>query len=356
MRVHVSRPDELGTAEVAAWHSLQRATPSVAGPFLSPEFTIAAGRFRPGVRVAILTDGPSIIGFFPFERRRLAVGVPICGLPGTFCQGLIHTPQAEWDARELLRGCRLSAWQFDHLIADQRPFARYQTATEPLPAIDLRSGYQSYYAKLQANSPRFCKEIARKMRKLAHDAGELHHVADSRDTSLLRTLMAWKSEQCRRKGWIYPFGQPWASGLLDTLLAARGNHFRGLLSARYAGDQPVAAQFGLRSGNLLTGWFTAYHPDFASILRVSSSSCNWQRPFRRPVVQVVECGEGTETFKQKMKSYEYSTAQGIVTCGSVSGAAYRARYTCNTKWVGQAVHKHSRLRHATRRLRNPRQQ
>jgi hypothetical protein len=48
---------------------MQWAAPSLASPFLSPEFTIAVSRFRPGVRVAIITDGPSIIGFFPFERR-----------------------------------------------------------------------------------------------------------------------------------------------------------------------------------------------------------------------------------------------------------------------------------------------
>ena len=351
MRVHVSRPDELGAAEVAAWHSMQRATPSLAGPFLSPEFTIAAGRFRSGVRVAILTDGPSVIGFFPFERRRLAIGVPICGLPGTFCQGLIYAPKAEWDACELLRGCRLSVWQFDHLIADQRSFSRYQLETEPLPVIDLSCGYESYHAKLQANSPRFCKEIRRKMRKLARDAGELHHVTDSRDTSLLRTLMAWKSEQCRRNGWIYPFGQPWASGLLNTLLAARGDHFRGLLSACYAGDQPVAAQFGLRSGNMLTGWFTAYHPDFAKYSPGVIQFMQLAEALPKAGVQVVECGEGTEIFKQKMKSYEYHTAQGMVTSGSVSGAAHRARYT-SAQWVGQIVHKHPLLGHAARRVRN----
>jgi CelD/BcsL family acetyltransferase involved in cellulose biosynthesis len=352
MRVDISRPDELRGAEVAAWHSMQRATPSLARPFLSPEFTIAVGRFRPSVQVAILTDGPSIIGFFPFERRRLAVGVPICGLPGTFYQGVICAPKAEWHARELLRQCRLSAWQFDHLIAAQRPFIRYHTATEPLPVIDLSDGYESYYDKLKANSPHFCTKIARQMRNLARDVGDLRYVADTHDVSLLRTLMGWKSEQCRRKGWTYPFGQPWATGLLDTLLATTNHHASGLLSVCYAGDQPVAAQFGLRYKNLLAGWFTAYDPRFAKYSPGVIQFMQLAKALPELGIHFVELGEGAEAFKQKMKSYEYSTAQGIVTSGSASGTAQRARYR-SVQLVGKALHKHPRLRRVTGLIRNP---
>ena len=255
------RPGELGPAEISAWQSMQRATPSLANPFLSPEFAVAVGRFRPDAQVAVLTEGQSITGFFPFERRRLSMGVPICGWL-TPCQGLIHAPGVEWDPRELLRGCRLSAWRFDNLIADQRPFGPYQAATAPSPMIDLADGFDAYYAKLRLKSPRFCRELARKTRKLAREAGELRIVADSRDTNMLRTLMAWKSDQYRRTSHVDRFEQPWLAGLLYALLATRGDHVSGLLSVLYAGDQPVAAQFGLRTRNLLVGWFTAYDTRF----------------------------------------------------------------------------------------------
>ena len=43
MRVLLICPDELSSAEIAAWHSMQRATPSLANPFLSPEFAVAVG-------------------------------------------------------------------------------------------------------------------------------------------------------------------------------------------------------------------------------------------------------------------------------------------------------------------------
>ena len=56
---------------------MRRPTGSLASPFLCPEFAVAVGRVRPDARVALLADGPDIVGFFPFQRRRLGVGVPI---------------------------------------------------------------------------------------------------------------------------------------------------------------------------------------------------------------------------------------------------------------------------------------
>src|SRR2546422_9451156 len=89
-------------AEIAAWHDMQHRTPSLANPFLAPEFAIAAGRVRPGVRVAVLADGQAPAGFFPFERRSLGVGVPVAP-ELTLCQGLVHAPGAGWDAAVHLR-------------------------------------------------------------------------------------------------------------------------------------------------------------------------------------------------------------------------------------------------------------
>ena len=154
VQISVIRPDELEPSDIAAWHTMQRSTGPLGNPFLSPEFAIAASRVRPAARVAILNDGPSLLGFFPFERHQLGVGTPIAA-ELTLCQGLIHAPGAEWDARELLRACRISVWQFDHLVAGQRPFEVYRTAMLPSPTIDLADGFDSYFKKLRAASPGF---------------------------------------------------------------------------------------------------------------------------------------------------------------------------------------------------------
>ena len=77
MPISVVRPAELGSAEITRWRSFQDRTDLLANPFLSPDFAIAVGRYRPGARVAVLSDGPDITGFLPFERRGLGLGTPI---------------------------------------------------------------------------------------------------------------------------------------------------------------------------------------------------------------------------------------------------------------------------------------
>jgi CelD/BcsL family acetyltransferase involved in cellulose biosynthesis len=350
VRVLLSRPDELGPTEIAAWQSMQRATASLANPFLSPEFALAVGRFRPAARVGVLYDGPSIAGFFPFERRRLGAGVPICAWPGTLCQGLVHGPGADWDPRDLLRGCQLSVWQFDHLVAGQKPFERYQAATAPSPVIDLSNGFASYHAQLAARSPRFTRDIARRACNLARDAGELRFVADSRDVSLLRTLMAWKSEQYRRIAAIDRFDRPWVVGLLDALHATRSAHVSGVLSAIYAGDQPVAAQFGLRSGTIFAGWFTAYDPCFAKYSPGLIQFLRMAEELAAAGVLMVDLGEGAASFKERLKTHDISVASGIVTGRSVLAAAHRVSMN-SAQWAAQAVFHHQRLYHATRYVR-----
>ena len=323
VRVLLVRPYELGPAEIAAWQSMQRATPSLANPFLSPEFAVAVGRFRPGTQVAVLTEGQSIMGFFPFERRRLSLGVPVCGWlsPG---QGLIHARGAQWDPQELLRSCRLSAWKFDNLVADQLPFRPYHAAVALSPMIDLADGFDAYYARLQVKSPRFCRELARRSRKLAREAGELHIVADSGDTAVLRTLMAWKSDQYRRTSHVDRFERPWFAALLDALLATRGDHVSGLLSVLYAGDEPVAAQFGLRTGNLLVGWFTAYDPRFRKYCPGLIHLKQLAAKLAAAGIQAIDMGGGAKNYyKETMKTHDIFVAQGIVTDRSVLGAAHR---------------------------------
>ncbi len=346
MRVVLACPSELGPAETGAWRSMQCLTPVLANPFLAPEFALAVGGFRPGARVAVLYDGQSLAGFFPFERRRLGAGVPICGWPGTPGQGLVHAPGWDWDPRELLRKCRLTAWQFDHLIPGQRPFAPYQAAVDPSPVMDLSGGFAAYHDGLRARSPRWCSAVARQGRSLEREAGELRFVAASRETRLMRTLMAWKSDQYRRVGGVDHFARPWFVGILDALQALRGPHVGGVLSALYAGDKPIAAQFGLRLGDLFVGWFTAYDPEFKKHSPGLVQFIRMAEALAAAGVRTVDLGKGGGGFKERLKSRDTFVAEGIVTARSVLAPAHRAR-SATARWVVRAGEAHPRLYRAT---------
>lgn len=341
MQICVVPPGELRPGEIAAWHAMQRSTESLANPFLSPEFVIAVGHVRPEARVAILTDGTSLAGFFPFERRGLGLGVPIAsGL--TDCQGLIHAPGVEWDPQQLLRACRISVWKFDHLTDGQRPFQRYRSARAPSPVIDLAEGFDAYYQKLRVRSPNFASVVARKTRKLEREIGEIHFEVNSPDTSALPLLMSWKSAQYRRSGRPDRFSQGWTIELLEMLSADHGSGFSGMLSVLYAGDVPVAVNFNPRFDSVLAGWFMAYDPAFSrhspgliQLLRLAEGSAALG-------IRLIDMGKGTKWYKDKMKNGEILVGEGIVTRRSPLAGLHWARIT-SSQWTVRAIRRHPAL-------------
>lgn len=324
---------------------MQARSESLANPFLSPEFTIAAGRVRPAARVAVLTEGPDTTGFFPFERRRLGGGVPIAaGL--TDCQGLIHAPGTEWQPRILLRACGLSAWQFDHLVAGQGPFERYQMALAPSPVIDLAHGFDAYLANLKTSSPRFCKDMRRKSNKLEREVGEIRFVADSRDVRDLRTLMSWKSDQYRRTGRSDRFSQPWIVELLEVLLATRTDHFSTVLSVMHAREIPVAAHLNLRSGRVLAGWFPAYDTRFRRYSPGLNLRFRETEAAAAAGVHQIDMGKGFKDYKETLKSHDIFVAEGIVTRPFPLAAVHYAR-NVPTAWAIRQVRRYRPLFNAS---------
>ena len=327
---------------------MRRQSGFLANPFLCPEFAVAVGRARGDARVAVLADGTGIVGFFPFQRRRLGVGVPI-GAGLSNCQGIISVPGVEWDARELLRACQLSVWQFDCLTEGQQALDRYVAAVAPSPVMDLTGGFAAYHGQIRARSPKFCKELARKTRQLQREAGELRLVADSRDLADLRTLMRWKSHQYRRTGWIDVFDRPWMVALLEDLFSTRTDQFGGMLSVLYAGQDPVALDFGLRSGHMFAGCYPAYDP---RLKRYSPGLIHALRTAEEAPalgVQLIDMGKGPEPYKQTLKSHDTLVAQGVVTRGPLAAAAHRAR-AGTVSWAGPRIRQHARLFRAADRV------
>src|SRR5215467_1847642 len=327
---------------------MQRKTESLASPFLCPEFAVAVDTFCPNARVAVLAEGAHIVGFFPFQRRRLGVGVPI-GYGINDCQGLIHAPDVEWDPRELLRACKVSVWHFDHLVEGQRPFEGYAAAVAASPVIDLTAGFAVYEAELRAKSPQFCRDLARRTRKLEREAGELRFRVDSRDLAELRALMRWKTDQYHRNGWADIFGRPWIVDVVDHLFSTHSDQFGGLLSVLYAGGAPVAAHFGLRSGHVLAQWFPAYDMRFS---RQSPGLIHHLRMAEETAalgIHLINLGKGAERYKHTLKNHELLVAEGMADGAPLPAAAHRARISA-VRWVGPRIRKHPHLFRAADRI------
>lgn len=322
MRISVVQPTELSSSEIEAWQSMQHKTDSLVNPFLCPEFTLGVGRVKSAARVAVLADGSETIGFFPFERRRFGAGVAI-GAGLSNCQGLVHSPGAEWDAHGLLRACKLSTWQFSKLVQDQKPFDNYAAGHALSAVIDLSNGFEAYYESLRLRSPRFLKSLNRRIRSLEKDAGELRFLGDSRDPRDLRSFISWKSDQCRRNGWLDIFARPWVMDLVDHLYATRNDSFGCTLSMLYAGETPIAGALDFQSGPYLAGWHCAYNPDFAKYSPGYIRHMSAVKHLAAAGVTTYELGD--ESYQERFKSSDVYFSKGTVTAGPLAAGVHHAR-------------------------------
>ena len=115
-------------------------------------------------------------------------------------------------------------------------------------------------------------------------------------------------------------------GLFDALLATCSDHTSGLLSVLYAGDQPIAAQFGLRAGELVVGWFTAYDLRFRKYSPGLINVKQMAQGMAAAGIHTIDMGAGAANYyKETLKSHDSFVAKGVVTSRSILGATHRAR-------------------------------
>ncbi|KPH98885.1 hypothetical protein OK074_6140 [Actinobacteria bacterium OK074] len=323
------RPGELTAADRGAWTALQskahlNGSPELANPFLSPEFALAVGRCRRGVRIAVVREEGEATAFFPFQRSATGVGRAL-GLGVSDCQGLVHRPGFTWDAQELLRSCGLSVWEFDHLVEGQAPFEAAASGTFPSPVMDVDQGYEAYLRGLRERSPKFTRTTLAKERKLGRDHGQLRYVHDERDPAALRTLMAWKSAQYRRTGRSDRFAHAWINRLTQQLFHTRSQQFAGILSVLYAGERPIAAHFGLRTERVLACWFPAYDPAFAKYSPGLVLHLRMAEGAAADGIAYLDLGRGQKEYKDSLKTRELGVCEGWVTRRHPIAYGHRAR-------------------------------
>ena len=320
MRIDVLSPLDLGATELRGWHDIQRSDPALGNPFLAPEFAVGVARWRPGVRVAVVSDGPDVVAFFPYERTALGIGHPV-GWGLTDLQGIVAPPDLRLDARELLRACGLTVWDFDHVLAHQPTFEPYHTVRRAEPVIDLSGGFDAYAADTRRQGSKAHKTVLYKERKLSRDVGTVRYVFGSTDPDALRLLMRWKSDQYRRTGRTDRFARAWIVRLVQ--------HFHqsgfGMLNILYAGDRPVAANFDLRHQSTVAGWFTAYDPRFAKYSPGMIGNLRLVQACAENGITEIAMGRGGKQFKEQLKSREIGIAEGRVARASVGAGVHWLR-------------------------------
>jgi len=346
VNVSVVQPEELGVAELSAWRMMQRSTSELAHPFLSAGFAQAAGRARAGTRVAVLEEGPTVVGFFPFERKHFRVGRPIAaGVSDR--QAVIHIPGLEWNNQELLRACQLDVWEFDHLVAGQLAAAGRNVTRHSSPIIGLSEGYHTYLTERQRTSKKTVKSTLHKQRKLERDLGATRLDLDVQDPAALALLMQWKSAQYRRTGRRDRFAIGWIERLLRDLFETRPEACVGTLSVLYAAERVVAAHFGLRSESVLACWFPAYDVSLAKYSPGLALHLHMAEAAAEAGVRYLDLGKGDEEYKQSLKSGDLLVGEGWIERPSTSALVRRLQRSPRSVVFSALAH-HPTLRRGAR--------
>ena len=265
MKITVVPGRQLTSEHLALWSELQRGNPALDSPYFRPEFTQAVAAVRSDVAVGILEEGSRIAGFFPFQRGRWGTGRPV-GHPLSDFQGVIARPEAEWNVEELIGGCGLASWSFDHLRADQSPFSAWHRLTEPSPYHDLSRGFEAYLEEVRRHDSHEISKVLYQVRAAQRRIGPLRFEFPAADTAVFQKLVEWKTAQYRRTKVTNILGFPWVMALLERLMCRQDEAFSGVLSAPYIGDRLAAVELALRSYGVLHDWFPAYDPADGDVL------------------------------------------------------------------------------------------
>lgn len=326
MKVRVIRPAELTSEDEALWGKFQDADSHLGSPYLCAEFVKAVARVRDDVYIGVMEEGAETIGFFPFQRAKLGIGGPVGGRLSD-CQGVIAKRQVDWNPGDLIRGCGLRIWDFDHLIAAQPAFRTYHRVAARSPIIDLSGGFEEYRQERQRAGSNRINQVMRKSRKIAREVGPLRFDPHSRDRVLLQRVIEWKSAQCRRTGVFDFFRLDWTRAVVDRILEAETERFTGMLSALYAGEHLIAAQFGMRSRTVLHWWFPVYDDRFASYSPGGILLIKLAEHAARQGVRMIDLGKGEDPYKSSFMNRSIDLAEGAVTVPSIPTALRRIRET-----------------------------
>jgi len=329
LNLEVIDPKELSAELLVVWKGIQATAPELQHPMCSSAFMLRVARHRHDIRIAVLRSGSEVVGFFPYQQERGGVGRPV-GFRLNDYQAGIFAPSTQIDVAWMLRGCGLSSWHFDHLVATQRCFADGHFLLEDSPYIDVSQGLDAYIASV-ASRVRW-KSSVRNQQRMARDVGPVRFEFHSTEDAAFQSLLAWKTAQIKRHGRRSVFEWPWVIDTLESLRATDDPQCSGVLSALYAGDRLVAVHFGLRSREVLHWWITTYDQGFGSyspgallLVRVIEEAATLG-------IRRIELGKGAESYKAKLQSGATSLATG-----AISSSVWRHLFHKNSHAVQERI-------------------
>jgi CelD/BcsL family acetyltransferase involved in cellulose biosynthesis len=301
MKVDVVPAKELSEELAGLWATIQVNNPVLFSPFFRPEFTTAVGEVRDDTFVAVIDNG---IAFFPFQRDFFGFGQPVGG-PVSDYNGLVAPADFSCDTVALARACRLRSWYFNHVPAPQSMFTSWRSVETESPVVDLEQG-------ASPGSTALYSDHRRKRRRLEREVGPVEVQLQTVDPATLEFCLKWKSEHYRRIGAPDLFAMPWARSLVETIASHDKPEFAGMLSVLRAGGQPIAAHFGMRSGNVWHYWFPTYDPRFQRYSPGILLLLEMMAEAPKLGINMIDFGRGDNDYKFRISNRRVPLIEGTV--------------------------------------------
>jgi CelD/BcsL family acetyltransferase involved in cellulose biosynthesis len=315
--------DALTTEDLDRWHRLRAANPRLDSPYFHPGFAAAVHESGQPVQVAVgrAADG-TVCALLPCHRTGSRL-VP-AGTPGADFQGPILAPGTTFPPVALLTG-GVRGFTFDHLLGAYPEFQPWTESSRVSPYLDVTGGLDGYLGRASRSGKDNMGQARRRTAKAERQHGAVRFTLDAVDGPALDQVIAFKRGQYAATGASDYFAVPGRVGLLHRLLRTRDDAFGGVLSTLYAGEDLVAAHFGIRSGPVLHWWFPTYDPRFSAL------SPGWM--LLREIVAAapqlgitrIDLGRGDDEYKRRAKTGEVEVNQGVVTRSSTVRVLRRVR-------------------------------
>jgi CelD/BcsL family acetyltransferase involved in cellulose biosynthesis len=318
MMVSSLRPDDLGKAEEDLWRAYQDLSPLGRHPFFSLTYARAAARLDEHGRVAVVEDDGKIRAFIPYtsgaDKIAGALGGGFSGVDGLVSDG------APIDLRTVIRKLGLRGWRFDHTPTELHALDPYRYEGDyhrtAVDTIDLRGGYDSY---LQGLPKSLGKRLPAYRRAIERELGEITFDWHSKNPAHLDLLLDWKAAQFDSfRQWT---AEPSVRQHLHELAYGDNADSTGVLNVLCAGGKPINVDFGMRCGDLLAGWFSAYDHDHS---RLSIAAIAMIAQVEQAVtlgIELIDFGHGTNSFKQRLRNSTYDVVGGAVWASRLDSAA-----------------------------------
>ena len=345
MKLSLIHAKELDDSLQMRWKEIASLSSIYDSPYYQPAYSLIAAQCQEESRILVCEDGGNIVGFLPFYRRNHFQAEAIGQFLSDY-QGPIHIPGFEWRLSDMLKAMRVRHYSFNHMPLEQQVFAAHAWVESRSLVMNLSDGFDVYSQNLmESRDASLLKKTKTNERKLQNKAGQLHFVMHDMSQESYLSLLQGKSEQFARTVGVQHdiFAVKWVRQMMDRIRQTQTPDFSGMLSTLYAGDQLIAAHFGMRSHNTLHYWFPWYNTKFSEYSPGLILLAQCGQAAQEFGIAKIDLGRGEQAYKMRFANDAIALCEGAISSPALFSSAqsllYRGKLILKASLIGSYMKK-----------------